>query len=155
MRAGTYPARGYATLELSGLELSFTGACTATFSNCLESAAVINLPVPDRPQLLYIPYWGLQEPVFLLNSRLTNFCCVPTYVGKSILHSLRSTFLPSSLNHHYPYALVFSTNLPVSVCGTDDLYTPQFSFPGNLSHSTFKSCDPIVFITCPNLRRDS
>lgn len=27
MQAGTYPARGYATLELSGLELSFTGAC--------------------------------------------------------------------------------------------------------------------------------
>jgi len=31
MRAGTYPARGYATLELSGLELSFTGACAKTF----------------------------------------------------------------------------------------------------------------------------
>ena len=30
MRAGTYPARGYATLELSGLELSFTGAYTTT-----------------------------------------------------------------------------------------------------------------------------
>ena len=45
MRAGTYPARGYATLELSGLELSFTGAYTATFSNelsLLESAAMVD-----------------------------------------------------------------------------------------------------------------
>ncbi len=66
MRAGTYPARGYATLELSGLELSFTGAYTETFSeDCSsESASVVDLPVPDRFQLLYFPFWGLQEPVF-------------------------------------------------------------------------------------------
>ena len=41
------------------------------------SAATINLPVPDRHQLLYFSYWDLQEPMFLLNSRLKNFCCVP------------------------------------------------------------------------------
>ena len=39
------------------------------------SVATINLPVPDRHQLLYFPYSGLQEPMFLLNSRLKNFCC--------------------------------------------------------------------------------
>ena len=66
MRVGTYPTRGYATLELSGLELSFTGAYTATFSkDCsLESITVVDLPVLDRHQLLYVPFWGWQEPVF-------------------------------------------------------------------------------------------
>lgn len=34
MQAGTYPARGYATLELSGLELSFTGAYARASSLC-------------------------------------------------------------------------------------------------------------------------
>jgi len=80
MRAGTYPARGYATLELSGLELSFTGAYISGSSNKLGSPKMVDLPVPDRPQLLYIPYWGLQEPVFLLNSRLINFCCSPNFI---------------------------------------------------------------------------
>lgn len=80
MRAGTYPARGYATLELSGLELSFTGAYARTLSDAFfkeesDSIPTVDLPVPDRSQLLYVPYWGLQEPVFLLNSRLINFHC--------------------------------------------------------------------------------
>jgi hypothetical protein len=39
------------------------------------SAATIDLPVPDRHQLLYVSYKDLQEPMFLLNSRLKNFCC--------------------------------------------------------------------------------
>lgn len=79
MRAGTYPARGYATLELSGLELSFTGAYTATFCNnkLEQSATILDLPVPDRSQLLYFPFSGLQEPVFLINSRLIDFDCDP------------------------------------------------------------------------------
>ena len=47
MRAGTYPARGYATLELSGLELSFTGAYIATFSRRIKS----------QPQWLTYQYW--------------------------------------------------------------------------------------------------
>lgn len=105
MRAGTYPARGYATLELSGLELSFTGAYVRTCFDCSTSVPTVDLPVPDRPQLLYVPYWGLQEPVFLLNSRLTNVCCDPAYAGQSILHSLRSAFLPSSLNASLPVCL--------------------------------------------------
>ena len=78
MQAGTYPARGYATLELSGLELSFTGAYARASSDLLAqsgSTPAVNLPAPDRSQLLYFPFSGLQEPVFLLNSRLTNFCC--------------------------------------------------------------------------------
>ena len=67
MRAGTYPARDYATLELSGLELSFTGACTPSWTNIFRnrsSPEVINLPALDRPRPLYLPYLGLQGPVF-------------------------------------------------------------------------------------------
>lgn len=47
MRAGTYPARGYATLELSGLELSFTGAYTSSFPNLRQS----------HPKRLTYQYW--------------------------------------------------------------------------------------------------
>ena len=95
MQAGTYPARGYATLELSGLELSFTGAYIRAFPNNFrnrESAPMVNLPAPDRPQLLYFAYSALQEPVFLLNSRLTNFCCGPTNVGQSISKTYAQLF---------------------------------------------------------------
>lgn len=134
MRAGTYPARGYATLELSGLELSFTGAYTATFLTCVKAAAMVDLPAPDRPQLLYIPYGGLQEPVFLLNSRLTNIYCSPMKHRTGHIDNLRPAFLPSSLNYLLPYALVYSTNPPVSVCGTVRCSTPQSTFPGRLSH---------------------
>ena len=77
MRAGTYPARGYATLELSGLELSFTGACAGALLEdySTNSTPTINLPALDRFQPLYFPFSGLQRPVFLLNSRLINVGC--------------------------------------------------------------------------------
>ena len=92
---------------------------------------MVNLPAPDRPQLLYFAYSALQEPVFLLNSRLTNFCCDPAKGGTEHIENLRSAFLPSSLNHPYPYALVYSTSSPVSVYGTDTIHTPSSTFPGN------------------------
>ena len=98
-----------------------------------ESTSMVDLPVPDRSQLLYVPFWGWQEPEFLLNSRLINFCCKLDKSSQSILHSLRSAFLPSSLNHHYPYALVYSTRLPASVYGTNKVQTPLLIFPGNLN----------------------
>ena len=99
MRAGTYPARGYATLELSGLELSFTGACTRTFCNnkLKQSIPMINLPAPDRSQLLYVPFSGLQKPVFLINSRLINVGCSRPKTAEHI-GNLTLAFLPSSLN---------------------------------------------------------
>lgn len=115
MRAGTYPARGYATLELSGLELSFTGAYNRALFDKSNSTPMVNLPALDRSQLLYVPYSGLQEPVFLVNSRMINFCCESgVYSRPEHIENLRSAFLPSSLNHLFPYALVFST-LPTCV----------------------------------------
>ncbi len=57
-----------------------------------------------------------QRPVLLLNSRQSHF---------TVAASLRRPFsrsygaiLPSSLTRVLPFALVFSTRLPVSVCGT-------------------------------------
>ena len=120
----------------------------------IGSPKAVDLPVLDRSQLLYIPYWGLQEPVFLLNSRLTSFVEGRCNIGQSILYNLRSAFLPNSLNNHYPFALVFSTSPPVSVCGTNYFLTPWFIFPGSLSHPTLPSCDRIVFVTRPDLRRN-
>ena len=67
MRAGTYPARGYATLELSGLELSFTGACARLpqlarndfqRTASLQRAAQINLNTATAAELEKLPGIG-------------------------------------------------------------------------------------------------
>jgi hypothetical protein len=106
MRAGTYPARGYATLELSRLELSFTGACTRAFPSKLEgSTPALNLPALDRSQLLYIPYTGLQEPVFLINSRLANFRCAPPKRRGEHLGNLTLSFFAEFLEPASPECL--------------------------------------------------
>ena len=66
MRAGTYPARDYATLERSELPLTFTGAYTE--SSCDDksslSPSVVDLPILVRFQPLYFLYGSLQGPVF-------------------------------------------------------------------------------------------
>ena len=50
------------------------------------------------------------------------------------LPKLRPVSLPSSLNLYHPLALVFSTSLPVSVCGTD-IYRPVCdAFLGGRNH---------------------
>src|SRR3954454_3971843 len=62
----------------------------------------------------------------LLTSRLGHFTAAPfCYPSKSV-HSRGRPFsrsygaiLPSSLTRDHPFTLVFSTRLPVSVCGTD------------------------------------
>ena len=106
MRAGTYPARGYATLELSRLELSFAGAYTGALSDAgSDSTPVVNLPALDRYQLLYIPFWGWQEPVFLLNSRLTNFRCGPTQGRTEHLGNLTLSFFAEFLEPALPVCL--------------------------------------------------
>src|SRR3989344_1324513 len=60
-------------------------------------------------------------------------CCVPPKAGRTS-PKLRPADLPSSLNHHYSIALVYSTSPPVLVCGTDPYKTPFIPFPGNLTH---------------------
>ena len=73
-----------------------------------------------------LPLTCSQRPVFLVNSRQgpftaaqNSFPCVMVHrFGRSFSRSYGS-ILPSSLTRVLPRALVSSTYLPVSVCGTD------------------------------------
>lgn len=71
------------------------------------------------------------------------------------MQSLRSTFLPNSLNHPYPYALVFSTNPPVLVCGTMRYFAPTRIFPGSLRHPDCLACAKLTVTVRLDLRQDS
>ena len=78
MQVGTYPTRDYATLEPSGLGLTFTGAYTGAYAPSESegvSTPVLNLPALVRLHPLYVPSSGLQGAVFLINSRQANLRC--------------------------------------------------------------------------------
>ena len=103
--------------------------------------ARLNLPALGRPQPVYLLYWSLHRPVFLINSPSAFFWCrrkansqhltankqrrscklevrcwkLPT---AGYLPKLHPVVLPNSLRRVLPTALVFSTNPPVSVYGT-------------------------------------
>ena len=64
--------------------------------------------------------------MFLLNSRLSLFIA-PTLRWDPFSRSYGAT-LPSSLARVISYALVSSTHLPVSVCGTVILHAPYEGF---------------------------
>ena len=72
------------------------------------------------------PLQSLQTPVFLLNSRLSLFIA-PLFRGDPFSRSYGAT-LPSSLARVLSNALVSSTHLPVSVCGTVIPCTPYEVF---------------------------
>jgi hypothetical protein len=68
---------------------------------------------------------ALQRPVVLLTSHQSHFTAAPSGFICFKCHPWRRPFsrsyganLPSSLTKVLPFALVFSTRLPVSVCGT-------------------------------------
>ena len=72
------------------------------------------------------PLTSLQRPVVLVTSRQGHFTA--TSSGSDIIaitlprHPFSRSYgviLPSSLTRVLPFALVYSTRLPVSVCGTD------------------------------------
>ena len=72
-----------------------------------------------------LPLSCLQRPVFLVNSRQGPFTAAQECFRREALHPLGRSFsqsygsiLPSSLTRVLPLALVSSTRLPVSVCGT-------------------------------------
>ncbi len=136
MQAGTYPARGYATLELSGLELSFTGACVRASFYQIGRDQPQRLTYQHRTGLSSYTshFWFAGACVFAKQS-VEKLLLWPSNGGQSILTSLRSAFLPSSLNHHHPSALVYSTCSPVSVCGTDANITPKRIFSRKLKSS--------------------
>ena len=74
---------------------------------------------------------ALQRPVVLLTSHQSHFTAAWRCSHRKDAHTSRHPFsrsyganLPSSLTKVLPFALVYSTRLPVSVCGTD---TPDSS----------------------------
>jgi hypothetical protein len=84
-----------------------------------------NLPALGRRQPLYVRLRVQQRPVFLVNSRLGLDSAAPHSFDRKDRHHLGHPFsrsygvnLPSSLTRGHSIALVSSTHLPVSVCGT-------------------------------------
>jgi hypothetical protein len=77
--------------------------------------------------------------MFLVNSRNPQFTATPNRFVSLSLHHSRHTFfqsygvnLPSSLARVLSRALVFSTRLPESVCGTVTKDAPREAFLGSL-----------------------
>jgi hypothetical protein len=72
------------------------------------------------------PLTSSQTPVFLLNSRLSLFTA--STLRWNPFSQSYGVILPSSLARVLSNALVSSTHLPVSVCGTGTLCTPYEVF---------------------------
>ena len=85
----------------------------------------------SQPPLLTFVHWagvspytlpfGFAETCVLVKQSVSVICCGPDKSGQGISHRLRPAVLPSSLNRFLPFALVYSTSPPVSVCGTETL----------------------------------
>jgi hypothetical protein len=84
--------------------------------------------------------------MFLVNSRNPRFTATSSSSGSKSLHQTRHTFfqsygvnLPSSLARVLSRALVFSTRLPESVCGTVAGDAPREAFLGSLGSLSCRS----------------
>ena len=80
--------------------------------------------------------------MFLLNSRMGPFTAPPGIALEDPFFRSYGVILPSSLTRVLSLTLVFSTRLPVSVCGTG-----MFS----LARSFSWQCDYITFATFTSL----
>ena len=103
----------------------------------------LNLPAPGRRQTLYVVLATSQSPVFLVNSRYPLLSATFNSSGSKSLYRRRHTFsrsygvnLPSSLTRVVSSALVCSTHLPASVCGTVASRTPYEAFLGSMGSPT-------------------
>jgi hypothetical protein len=101
-----------------------TAAVYRGFSSSRMSSP-FNLPALGRRQPLYFRLRVEQRPVFLINSRLGLVTATPLSFPGVPVHQAGYPFsrsygvnLPSSLTRVLSIALVSSTHLPVSVCGT-------------------------------------
>jgi hypothetical protein len=120
-----------------------TAAVYRGFSSQLITAP-FNLPALGRRQPLYVRLRVQQRPVFLVNSRLGLSSATPHSSSRAEIHHKGHPFfrrygvnLPSSLARVLSIALVSSTYLPVSVCGTDTRSsTPPGAFLGSLGSTT-------------------
>ena len=116
---------------------------------------LLNLPALGRCQSVYRASSASHRPVFLLNSRMSLFTVISHRFGHEGLHGIRHPFfrsygakLPSSLTRGHSNALVCSTCLPVSVCGTSTDDAPSTGFLGSRASASLsrpKSQLPIAF----------
>ena len=101
------------------------------------SPKLIPICIGFHPRLLTYVHWagvspytlpfGFAETCVLVKQSVSVICCGPDKSGQGISHRLRPAVLPSSLNRFLPFALVYSTSPPVSVCGTETLRFPSES----------------------------
>ena len=112
MQDGTYPPRNFATLGPSELQPPFTWISTL----CLH--ILFSLTGTGQASDPILHFSILQSPVFLINSRFSHFYdAMKINSGPSFFQSYRVN-LQSSFNIVISIALVYSTNLPVSVFST-------------------------------------
>jgi hypothetical protein len=118
----------------------------------------LNLPALGRRQPLYVRLRVQQRPVFLVNSRLGLVCATHTSSHRADAHQHGSPFsrsyggnLPSSLTRVLSIALVFSTHLPVSVCGTG---TNASTLRGFSRQSGLDDSNPRMRVLVPPLPLD-
>ena len=81
----------------------------------------------------------LQSHVFLINSRPDRFTAA-LYTRRHKVHSFSRSYgviLPSSLAMNHSSASVFSTRLPVSVCGTSGNYLMLRGFSGKYDYNHY------------------
>ena len=81
--------------------------------------------------------------MFLVNSRLSLFVATPSgsYTLTRYPFSLSyGVILPSSFARVHSFALVSSTHLPVSVCGTVTNKAPLAAFLGSLGSASLRPC---------------
>jgi hypothetical protein len=115
-----------------------TAAVYRGFSSNRKSSP-FNLPALGRRQPLYIRLRVEQRPVFLINSRLGLVTATPLSFPGVPVHQAGYPFsrsygvnLPSSLTRVLSIALVSSTHLPVSVCGTGTIASTLRGFSWQL-----------------------
>ena len=85
------------------------------------------------------PLSSLQTPVFLVNSRLGLFTA--SALQRNPFSRSYGAILPSSLARVLSFALVSSTHLPVSVCGTDIYMAPYEAFLVSVESPKFTLTD--------------
>ncbi len=104
----------------------------------------------------YTSSFELAETCVFVKQSIGPFLCDPEPLppygvhrpGRSFSRSYGS-ILPSSLTRVLPFTLVFSTRLPVSVCGTVTLISSLRGFSGQFGVGHFWSCDPLTTPQAP------
>jgi hypothetical protein len=99
----------------------------------------------------YTSSFELAETCVFVKQSIGPFLCDPHSLQSLDLHQQGRSFsrsygsiLPSSLTRVLPFTLVFSTRLPVSVCGTVTLFSSLSGFSWRFGVNHFWLCSPLT-----------